>query len=188
VSDLEINFAEGDEEVIPRGDYLVEVDEVHLRDSQRSEHKYFNFTLRIVEKANGDETEFEGRPVYYVASLSPNTERRTRKLFEQFGVQTRPLKVKVDEDSGLLEDPDLEGARGHVRIVHGMYENEKQARVRRFIGHPMEEREIDPDVEDETEDEEHATDASVADMLGRDTDVDGAIEEDVTPPDKRKFA
>jgi hypothetical protein len=184
--ELEINFAEGDDEVIARGDYLVEVEEVHLRDSQRSEHQYFNFTLRIVEKANGEETEYEGRPVYYVASLSPNTERRTRKLFEQFGVNTRPLKVRVDDDSGLLEEPDLEGARGTVRIVHGSYEGEKQARVRRFVGNPMEDVETEPDVEDDTEEVVPSTSLESG-MPEEDTGL-ADVEEDVTPPTRRKLA
>ena len=66
-----VDFGEVEEsrgfEAVPPGRYNIVVDQIELRDSQSSEHKYLNWQLTI---ADG---EYHGRKLWHITSFAPGS-------------------------------------------------------------------------------------------------------------------
>jgi hypothetical protein len=139
VPEFEIDFSdtEGEQEfeILPKGVYEVHVEQIELKDSQSSEYQYLNWTFVVDEPE-----EHAGRKLWLVSSFSPRSIPRMRSLFDSFGVETAPLKLKVDDDDQMLVEPDLVDRTATAVVRHERKKDEMgnvvtRARIGKIVGH-----------------------------------------------------
>lgn len=117
--------------LVPEGLYLVEVEEVTLREAKNGSN-YLNLRLLINEKDHA------GAVLWMPASLRPDLLRMLRSTLRALGVMEEDLGIKTEEGEAgeaLVVSPDLVGKEALAQVVHDEYMDEVQAKVKRL--HPL---------------------------------------------------
>ena len=122
--------------LVPEGDYLVEVEEVTLRETRAGTSSYLNIRLVIVE---GDH---EGAVLWAIGSLRSDMLRLTRSMLRALGVKSDEVELEVEEEDRavgapssfdpkvIVVQPDLMGKRAVATVVHSVWEGETRPKVR----------------------------------------------------------
>jgi hypothetical protein len=148
VSRIKVNF--GDVEgfdALPEGVYTATVEKIEYRPAKEAgKSPYLN-----VEYTVSEPEEFAGRKVWEVLSWAPKALFRMRDFFRAAGFEDDEYDLDVDEESGLLLDPDLAGEAVEVTIENEIY-NKKE--VNRVVAVEF----LNPSGPEEDEEEEEETD------------------------------
>lgn len=122
-------------ETLPAGEYAVVIQKVVLRDSQRSDYPYLNFTLEVTEP--GD---FEGRLLWHTSSFHPKAMWRMKEVFENLGIVDEKFELEVEEDGDerLVVKPQLAGLPAKAVVSIGEYQGKEKNDVDTLI--PIEPR------------------------------------------------
>jgi hypothetical protein len=117
MTSINVDFSdvEGGFEVLPAGEYAVVVQKVVLRDSQKSDYPYLNWTLEVTEP--GD---YEGRLQWFTSSFHPKALWRMKEVFENLGIFQENIDFEVEEDGDerIVTKPELVGlpARAVIKV------------------------------------------------------------------------
>jgi len=127
---LTVDFSDAESfDAVPAGEYPVVVIEVEVRESQRSEHPYLNWELEITE---GEAT---GRKLWMMTSLSPKALWRLQQVFENLGLPQDEVELEVDDDTGLVTEPELAGLPAVAPVTNEVYEGRERARVETLLAY-----------------------------------------------------
>ncbi|MHA1302218.1 MAG: DUF669 domain-containing protein [Candidatus Heimdallarchaeaceae archaeon] len=113
---IKVNFSEvGTFEPIPGGVYKLQLVGAEIRESQRSEYPYINWTFEIRE---GD---FQGRKIWHTNSLTPGggPAYYLQRTLVALGVDPDSLKGEVEFPEGFFES--LVGAECRAVIIQEAY-------------------------------------------------------------------
>jgi len=108
--------------LVPEGTYPAVVYDIEVRNSKTSGAPYLNWQLKI---QGGDN---DNQSVFFMTSLQPKALFSLKRVLKN-------LRPNMDLDG--LADLDLEELKSlpcRVVVVHEMYNNEKQARVKNILG------------------------------------------------------
>lgn len=183
MSRIKVNF--GDVEgfdALPEGTYTATIEKIEYRPAKEAgKSPYLN-----VEYTVSEPEEFAGRKVWEVLSWAPKALFRMRDFFRAAGFEDDEYDLDVDEESGLLLDPDLSGEAVEVTIENEIYNKKEVNRVVavEFLNPTgPEEDEGTEDEEEDTEDEEEEAPAKKAPAKTFRPTTTGAKK----PPAKRTF-
>jgi hypothetical protein len=100
MTSINVDFSdvEGGFEVLPAGEYPIVITKVVLRDSQKSEYPYLNYTLEVTETPDGVEADAEGRLLWFTSSFHPKALWRMKEVFENLGIFEENIQFEVEED------------------------------------------------------------------------------------------
>ena len=129
---INVDFSEVPDgfDVLPEGEYAIVIDKVVLRDSQKSDYPYLNFTLEVTEP--GD---YEGRLLWFTSSFHPKALWRMKEVFENLGVFEENITFEVEEDGDerIVIKPELVGLPAKAVVTVGEYQGKEKNDVDTLI-------------------------------------------------------
>ena len=118
---LNIDFSDTETQAqLPEGDYLMEVDEVEVKTSEKSGEDYLSFTFKVAEGS------YSGKKVYHNCSLQPQALFNLRGVLEALGFD-------VPQGAMDLDPTDLIGEQCGASIQLETYEGKKKPRCVEFF-------------------------------------------------------
>ena len=125
---IRVNFSEvGTFEPVDAGVYKLQLTKVEIRESQKSEYPYVNWTFEIREG------NFQGRKIWYTNSLTPGggPAYYLQRTLVALGVDPNSLVGDVEFPENFFES--LVGAECQAAIIQGAYAGGISNRIRDFI-------------------------------------------------------
>lgn len=115
---LKVNMKDVETSVlIPEGDYLVEVAEVEVAESESSGKEYLKWKFEVLEPES-----CKGQSLYHNTSLQPQALFNLKGVLISLGMNVPNNTLEIDLD-------DVEGRQMGVTVEHEIYEGKKKARV-----------------------------------------------------------
>ena len=126
MSSFRINFNEVVAlEAMPAGMYPIRVNEVILRESTTTPGSYY-LNWELVVTLPG---EFDGRKTYLMTSLKPNALWRLKTILQNLGLEPGDMNLNVDEETGIVLEPDFRNLVGLAKVVVEEYQGVKRDRA-----------------------------------------------------------
>lgn len=112
---------------LPNGSYSVMIEQVVAKETVDKPGSYYlNWDLVVTNP------EFENRHLFFMTSLSEKALWRLQSVLMNLGVLSTDqtaLEIEVDDDTGILTSPDLNGVPATAVVKIEIYQGRKQNRV-----------------------------------------------------------
>jgi len=110
----------GQDNLIPEGEYVCRIDKVEPRKGKASGEDYWNLELTVTDPAD-----YEGRKVWDVLMLTPQSQWKLRSVCVSAGMQ-------VEGRAGAFDSEELIGQEVLVQVIHEDYQGKIRARVKQY--------------------------------------------------------
>lgn len=125
---ITVDFSDVPASFLPAGDYEAVINEGILKTSQNSGGQYINWEFELTEG------EAAGRKAYMMTSLLPQALFGLRDMFATVGLDAAAIsELEVDEDSGMILDPDFSGMPVKVKLNVEEYNGIKRNKVVKIV-------------------------------------------------------
>jgi hypothetical protein len=111
----------GQDNLVPEGTYVARIDKVEERKGKDSGEPYWNLELTVV-----DPTDFEGRKVWDILMLNPQSMWKLRAVCVSAG-------ISVEGRAGAFDSEELLQQEVQIKVIHEAYQGQARARVKQYV-------------------------------------------------------
>lgn len=129
MGEITVNFADVQVRgTLPAGDYAAVIADCVLKQKAGKEHPYLNWDCVVTEG------EHEGRHSFLTTSFQPDALWSMMQVFQNLGYQEGEYKIRFDDATGQVTEPEVVGLPCIIRTYQEPYNNRMTNKISDILG------------------------------------------------------